>query len=405
MPNLSMSEYDYELPPEAVADRPLLERADSRLEHIDLRTSEISHRNFSDLLTDIPEGSLLLLNSSRVIPARLPVTKKTGGAAEVLLLQPVGPYAQALGATDRCLWSAMIGGKRIGAGDVLNGPEGVTVHVLAKDGASAEVELHWSSRLPFGELLERVGRIPLPPYLHREDEPADRERYQTVYADEKGSVAAPTAGLHFTPELLQKISEKARITHVHLHVGAGTFKPVDVQDASDHEMHAEIIHVPLATIEALADVAEKRDAGGTERIIAVGTTSLRTLESLALCGARLLEGGPLLRESFVALQWDGRKRPSASDAALFRAVATEIRRQGLKALEGPTQLMITPGFEAFRADRLITNFHQPRSTLLLLVAAFSQQAGTDFWKTVYADALQHGFRFLSYGDSSIWIRR
>jgi S-adenosylmethionine:tRNA ribosyltransferase-isomerase len=405
MSSLQMNDYDYPLPDRAVADRPLEERSQSRLMCVELGSKAVRHNYFTDIIEEIPAGSLLLINSSKVIPARIAVTKKTGGAAEVLLLQPFRPHAEALASTSRSQWSALIGGKRIAAGDTLQGPEGIQVQVLAKDGATAEIDLQWGSGQPLGELLEQVGRIPLPPYFHREDDASDRVRYQTVYADQSGSVAAPTAGLHFTPQILEDIARKATIATVHLHIGAGTFKPVDAQDARDHIMHAETIHVSLETLDLLTQVAAQRDAGGTGRIVVVGTTSLRTLESIAICGQRLLEGGPLLQDGLVATQWEGRTRPRATQAELFQAVAQAVRSKGLNALVGPTQLMIAPGFAELRADRLITNFHQPRSTLLLLVAAFSEPAGIDFWKHAYSEALERGYRFLSYGDSSIWIRR
>lgn len=400
---LPMADFDYELPPTQVALHPLARRDESRLLRVDVVRGAWQHLYFTDIIEEIPLGSLVLMNASRVIPARLLVQKATGGAAEVLLLEPLDAHALALSATSRSQWRALVGGKRIAAGDRLTGPAGLEIQVREKTGADAIVELTWTDGRALAEKLEQIGSTPLPPYLKRENIPADRERYQTVYARDAGSVAAPTAGLHFTPSMLERLQARARLEYVHLHVGAGTFRPVEAADARQHAMHAETVSIPLSTIEALAETSRARDAGSQARVIAVGTTSLRTLESLAICAARVWAGGPLLEEGYLARQWNGREWPAATDAELFEGLARAMRGQGLIHLEGKTDLMITPGYPRMHADRLITNFHQPKSTLLLLVAAFSQSG--DLWKRVYSEAVARGYRFLSYGDSSIWIRR
>ncbi len=408
---LEMQQYDYPLPDSLIARHPLEERDASRLLAIDIPSETITHTHFSKLPDLIPPDSLLWMNASRVIAARIPCTKATGGAVEVLLLSPAGPSADpaiALASRNPSEWMALIGGKRISAGDRLQTEKSLTIQVLHKEGAHARVQLQWLDKtLSLAALLDEIGKIPLPPYLKREQNDDDPARYQTIYAERPGSVAAPTAGLHFSAQILSRLNaQNVRIEKVHLHVGAGTFKPIDVENARHHDMHAERIEIPLSAIEGLAEATRSREKGGSARVVAVGTTSLRTLESLAIAGQRLCQGGALVDQGFLARQWDGRAQQPLLDSELFGAIAQRMRSDGLPALVGMTSLMIAPGFGPLHVDRLITNFHQPRSSLLLLVAAFSLQAGSSppLWRRAYDEALRERYRFLSFGDSSIWIK-
>jgi S-adenosylmethionine:tRNA ribosyltransferase-isomerase len=404
---------DYVLPPDRIAERPLADRASSRLLVFQGPGAPIEHVSFRELGQKLPSGSFLVLNDTRVIHARIPVLKATGGAAEVLCLSPREPSrdpAVALGARGPALWEAMVGGKRILAGDILthDSPEAqLLCEVVEKSGAEAVLRLSWSpAELTLGEIFERVGRVPLPPYLRRPAEDADRERYQTVYSRASGSVAAPTAGLHFTPEGLEDLRARGvALGTVTLHVGAGTFRPVETERVEDHAMHSERIRVSASFLSEL-----RRQCQAGLPVVAVGTTSLRTLESLYWLGVRALGGE--LEDAAVATgavelgQWDWKRLlsrfpepPLAVDAV--SALEGALAQARTTVLEGQTRLMVVPGYPFGVVDGLITNFHQPRSTLLSLVAAF---VGNDSWRKIYAEALAHGYRFLSYGDSSLLWR-
>jgi S-adenosylmethionine:tRNA ribosyltransferase-isomerase len=336
------SSFDYDLPDALIARYPAERRDASRLLVLDRATGSLTHRHFSDILEYIAPGDALVLNETRVIPARLLGTRASGAPAEVMLLQPVSG--------DDATWSALVRpGARLRPGSVVTIAEDFTVEVLdvLPDGARV---VRLATPMPVRDALERHGHMPLPPYIGRPDEPGDRERYQTVYARAEGSVAAPTAGLHFTPRLLDALAQKgARLVRLVLHVGAGTFRPVEVEDPAEHPMHAERYEV---SDEAAAAINAARAAGG--RVWAVGTTVTRTLESVA------------------------------DDSGCIRAGS------------GETRLFIRPGYSFRAVDRLITNFHLPRSTLLMLVSAFG---GYERIMQAYRVAVAERYRFYSYGDA------
>lgn len=344
MPGLVTSDYDFELPERLIAQEPLPDRSASRLMIVRRASQTIEHGRFTDLARLIPPGDLLVLNTTRVMKARLLGRRASGAPAEILLLRPAGGDD---------VWEAMVSpGGKLKPGRVVDIAPGFQVEILElTERRTRLVRLRASD--PVEEALERHGHVPLPPYIHRADAPADADRYQTVYAREGRSVAAPTAGLHFSPGLLEQLAARGvRRADVLLDVGAGTFKPVEVEDPAQHVMHAEWLRVPGATARA---VRETRDAGS--RVWAVGTTSVRALESV-------------------------------SDAT------------GPRAGEGDTTLFIRPGFEFRAVDRLITNFHLPRSTLLMLVAAF---AGYDLVMRAYREAVAREYRFYSFGDAMALI--
>lgn len=355
IPGTRASDYDYELPEGRVARYPVEKRDESRLLTVDRESSTLRHGTFSSLPDLLSPGDLLVVNESRVLPVRLLGRKPTGAPAEVLLLRPFSPQEcgeEGFDSKDDRVWEALVrpGGK-LKPGRMVEVGEDLAIEILdsTPDGGRI-VRLHTS--LTATEAMQRFGHMPLPPYLHREDEELDRERYQTVYARDPGSVAAPTAGLHFTDGLLDEIAIRGvEIARVTLHVGVGTFRPIEVEDPADHIMHTERYRVPFET----ADAVQRCRLGGG-RIWAVGTTVVRTLES--------------------AVGADGRLRPGS----------------------GETRLFIRPPYRFQVVDRLITNFHLPRSTLLMLVGAFG---GYQRMKDAYGEAIQEGYRFYSYGDAMV----
>ncbi len=334
------SHYDFDIPVDRIAQTPTARRGDSRLMVVNRSSGEISHRQFSDLEQLIPAGDALVLNTTRVFRARLLGVRDNGTPAEVLLLRPLG----------ESMWEAMVhpGGK-LKPGRIVRIAEDFDAEILSTTERRTRV-VQLNSRMPIDQAIEKYGHVPLPPYITRADQPADVERYQTVYAKESGSVAAPTAGLHFTPELLEALSRKGvRRADVILHVGAGTFKPVETEHPADHVMHEESYTLPARTA---AILNEMRASGG--KIWAVGTTSVRTLESV--------------------IDEDG----------IFREKS------------GETRIFIRPPYEFRAIDRLITNFHLPRSTLVMLVAAF---AGYELTMRAYKEAIAERYRLYSYGDA------
>ena len=397
---ISMKAYDYDLPQERIAEYPVDQRDRSRLLVMkdSLPTDDIFHR----LPDYLPEGGLMVFNDTKVIRARLVFYKDTGARIEIFCLEPVLPgteIAKAFASPSGVTWKCLIGnakkwrtGKlglalKIGAEKLIFEAK----KVGEQDGAFL-VEFSWDpASHSFTEVLEVAGKVPLPPYIDREVEDEDVHRYQTVYARQDGSVAAPTAGLHFTEEVLNVLKEKnISIDHVTLHVSAGTFKPVSHDDIRDHEMHTEQIIISRALVEALLE--------NQGSLTAVGTTSMRTLESLYWFGNEL-EGNP--DADFNISQWQPYMFISQlSTQKALENVLSLMRRKGVGEIGGKTSLIIVPSYTFRVVDILVTNFHMPKSTLLLLVAAF---AGTR-WKDAYQYALDHGFRFLSYGDSCLFFR-
>jgi S-adenosylmethionine:tRNA ribosyltransferase-isomerase len=398
---MKIADFDYDLPEGRIARFPLAERDGSRL--LVWNRGDISETRFRNIASVLPSGSLLVFNNTRVVRARLVMYKPApegaaaGARIEVLCLEPTAPadYERAFAAKGHCEWLCMVGRLKRWSGEIKCGDGSLELraHRLepTRQGAEQRVRFEWDADLTFGELLERLGRVPIPPYLNREDEAVDGSRYQTVYARIEGSVAAPTAGLHFTPALMEQFETES----VTLHVGAGTFLPVKTESALDHTMHTEHFEVTLVALDHL-----RRKLG---HIVAVGTTTVRTLESLTALAWRIAQTGDPGAEQPVG-QFELYDIPETFDGAqALETLAEWMRAQNLDSLKAATQIMITPAGFRFRiVDGLVTNFHQPRSTLLLLIAAFT--GGGDGWRRIYDHALAHDFRFLSYGDSSLLLR-
>lgn len=445
MEEILIEEFNYPLPDERIAKYPLANRDQSKL--LVYRDGQVSEDQFFHIGEYLAPGSLLIYNNTRVIQARLVFHKKVvseyrgttehseplnseatlGARIEIFCLEPLAPhdYQLSLGSTEGCTWKCMIGNAKKWKSGALSLPvqlpSGETITLFAERGEQTgntfAVHFSWSPNyqlstvncqlnLSFAEILDAVGELPIPPYLNRKTEESDKTTYQTVYSRIKGSVAAPTAGLHFTDNVLNNLRQKGiQTAEVTLHVGAGTFQPVKVADANQHTMHTEIIAVPRETIETII--------ANLGHIVAVGTTSMRTLESLYFLGAQLYTlhhthpstsslGGRSGVSTLSVTQFEPyEKEHTLSTREALQAIIDHLEQTNQDILHAETQIMIKPGY-AFRiVDQLITNFHQPKSTLLLLVSAF---VGGD-WHTIYDYALAHNFRFLSYGDSSILFRQ
>ena len=392
--DISIPEYTYILPSDRIADHPLPERDASRL--LIYRGGVLTEDIYRNIAGHLPEGSLLVFNNTKVVEARIEFRKPTGARIEIFCLEPppgYGGVAHALMQKGRVNWRCLIGGaSKWKPGQVLRKEmaDGLVLEAryIEKQGDSFLIALSWTpAELTFGELLHQAGFIPLPPYIHREANVEDSQRYQTIYAQQDGSVAAPTAGLHFTEAIFASLAGR-KIGHrfITLHVGAGPFLPVKSATLGGHTMHIEFIDVSRELIVELRDAL----AAG-KPVIAVGTTSARTLESLFWMGI----GG----EELVVRQWDaydGRDHGISSTAALTRLL-DRMEQRGMERLITTTQLLISPGYEWKIVTGLVTNFHQPESTLLLLIASL---VGED-WRKIYDHALDHGFRFLSYGDGCL----
>lgn len=439
MEEILIEEFNYPLPDERIAKYPLANRDQSKL--LVYRDGQVSEDQFFHIGEYLAPGSLLIYNNTRVIQARLVFHKKVvseyrgttehseplnseatlGARIEIFCLEPLAPhdYQLSLGSTEGCTWKCMIGNAKKWKSGALSLPvqlpSGETITLFAERGEQTgntfAIHFSWNSPLEgewkgsFAEILDAVGELPIPPYLNRKTEESDKTTYQTVYSRIKGSVAAPTAGLHFTDNVLNNLRQKGiQTAEVTLHVGAGTFQPVKVADANQHTMHTEIIAVPRETIETII--------ANLGHIVAVGTTSMRTLESLYFLGAQLytlhhthpstssLEERSGVSTLSVTQFEPYEKEHTLSTRDALQAIIDHLEQTNQDILHAETQIMIKPGY-AFRiVDQLITNFHQPKSTLLLLVSAF---VGGD-WHTIYDYALAHNFRFLSYGDSSILTR-
>ena len=401
---ISIKDFTYSLPEERIAKYPLAERDASKL--LIFKDESITENIYRNIADQIPPGSLLVFNDTKVIEARLLFQKPTGGIIEIFCLEPHHQYPDITTAMlqhEKVLWHCLIGGaSKWKRGQLLekkiiyNSNELIlNARYIEKAGDSFTVELSWNdSSLSFAEVLHLLGAIPLPPYIKREAEASDAERYQTVYAHYEGSVAAPTAGLHFTKIVFEKLKEKnIQKDFVTLHVGAGTFKPVKSETMRDHEMHAEQFTVSRSLIQNLIDHLDKY-------IVAVGTTSLRTLESLYWLGVKQLTVGG--QQPTEISQWEvyNYNVTTISPREALENLIKRMNEKDMDNLTAKTQIIIAPGYQFKIVNGLITNFHQPQSTLLLLVAAF---IGED-WKKVYNYALENNFRFLSYGDGSLLWR-
>ncbi len=398
MSPILIDEYDYPLTDDRIAKYPLSQRDHSKL--LIYKDRQIAEDHFYNIGKYLLPQPLLVYNNTRVIQARMVFHKPSGARIEIFCLEPVEPrdYQLALGSTDSCTWKCMIGNRKKWKEGLLSiqDPSGgniVNAELLEEKGNTYLVRFSWSQAdTSFAEILDALGELPIPPYLNRPTEESDKTTYQTVYSRIKGSVAAPTAGLHFTTPLLQSLKENGtNIAEVTLHVGAGTFQPVKTADANLHKMHTEIIAVPLTSIYSI-----RNNIG---HIVAVGTTSMRTLESLYWLGRKLLLSANPQKEEMNVEQFEpyAEQQTYVSTRDALNALIDYLQLTHQDTLHAQTQIMIRPGYTFRVIKQLITNFHQPRSTLLLLVSAFV----SGNWKQIYDYALSHQFRFLSYGDSSV----
>lgn len=396
-----IADYDYPLPEERIAKFPLERRDQSKL--LINKGDSLQESTFSHLVEFLPEKALLCFNNTKVIHARLFFQKVTGSTIEVFCLEPWNqPVASAFEERQHCAWVCFVGNNK-------KWKEGALTRTLTIDNKEITlsatrreaitntwvVDFAWTGGLSFAEIIEYAGVIPLPPYLNREAEESDTERYQTVYARHEGSVAAPTAGLHFTDEVFQSLKEHGFGTEfITLHVGAGTFKPVSTPTIGEHEMHVEKVQISTDNIRHLL-------SHFPNPVIPVGTTTVRTLESVYWFGVKLSQNPDL--DAMHVLQWDPYELETlqVSTVESFTHVLRWMEKREMELLDGDTQLMIAPGYKYHVVSGIITNFHQPKSTLLLLVSALIGER----WKSCYQYALDHGFRFLSYGDSCLFLKQ
>ena len=399
--HIKISEFNYPLPDERIAKFPLSTRDESKL--LVYRHGEVSEDRFTSLPSYLEPGEMMVFNNTKVIQARLHFRKETGALIEVFCLEPISPndYALSFQQTKQCSWLCMVGNLKKWKEGILKREVEVKGHTITLTatrgecrGTSHWVDFTWDDEsLTFADVLEAVGELPIPPYLNRETQESDKRTYQTVYSKIKGSVAAPTAGLHFTERVLKALDERGiDREELTLHVGAGTFKPVKSEEIEGHEMHTEYISVNRSTIEKLI--------AHDGQTVAVGTTSVRTLESLYYIGILIHQNPEANQEELHVKQWmPYEPHPALSPKESLQCILDYLNRHDMEALHTSTQIIIAPGYDYKIVKKIVTNFHQPQSTLLLLVSAFVKGD----WKKIYDYALSHDFRFLSYGDSSLLI--
>ncbi|MBE9466775.1 MAG: S-adenosylmethionine:tRNA ribosyltransferase-isomerase [Bacteroidetes bacterium] len=399
--DILIDSFTYDLPSEKIAKFPLDKRDESKL--LVYKNKTVSQDHFKNIDNYLKENSLLVFNNTKVIQARLIFHKETGARIEIFCLEPLDPsdFSLAFQKTKKCKWKCIVGNlkkwkdKNLSRTFQFNEKEYIlTANKIDSNNSSQEIEFSWNNKeLTFSDVLEAIGEIPIPPYLNRESEESDKKQYQTIYSKHNGSVAAPTAGLHFTNDVFDKLKKKnIDFAELTLHVGAGTFKPVKSQTIGEHEMHTEHIFINIDTLQQLINNIGK--------ITVVGTTSVRTLESLYWLGVKILEPNNIEPEDLKITQWevyDLNQNISTLDA--LKAVHKYMIDKERITLSSTTQIIIVPGYKFRVINYLITNFHQPQSTLLLLISAF---VGDD-WKKIYDYALNNNFRFLSYGDSCLLI--
>lgn len=409
LPDINLNDFDYELPKSKIAEYPLAKRSDSKLLFTDVNLNRIEHYTFDNIVQLLPKDSHLVFNSTKVISARLLLQKPSGGKCELLLvdaLKPASETALVMSSKGNCRWNCMVGGRNINEGIILHNINQekfeLQAKVIKRESNYGEVEFTWDNQYTFAELIAEIGLIPLPPYINHQADEFDKERYQTVYAKYDGSVAAPTAGLHFTDDIIQKLdSLRIRRSELALHVGPGTFLPVVNNNVSEHTMHDEMFIVNKSTILAILEsMAEKK------KIIAVGTTSVRTLETLYWAGVKMLKN-EFNPESELMLNQDEPYRlmnyaKSISPLESYQSIIEYLAHFNRATFSGRTKLFIMPKYDYKVIDGIITNFHLPKSTLILLVAAFT---GNELWRKIYNSALENNYRFLSYGDSSFLLKK
>lgn len=385
--NLNLDDYLYDLPEERIAKHPPKNREDSKL--LFYSQGAISHHSFKDIKNHIPHNSLLVFNDTKVIPARVIMYKETGARIEIFLLEPLLPskvHEEVMNATKSCRWRCMIGNaKKWKVGSSLKIEE---LNLVANRSSEDEVTFEWFSDETFSDVLTEIGKIPLPPYIDREVEEDDQDRYQTVYSKMKGAVAAPTAGLHFTHQIIDGLVDNGiKTDYLTLHVSAGTFQPIKTKDILEHPMHNEQVWISKKNVENLPS---------SNKTIAVGTTAMRTLESLYWFGVKLLNG----QTDFFIKKTDPYSFEARSKEEALQAVNDFMDQRNLDKIGGQTEIFLYPGYDFKLCDGLVTNYHLPGSTLILLIAAF---VGED-WRKIYQEALDNDYRFLSYGDSSLLLR-
>lgn len=437
--NIQISDYNYELPEERIARYPLEQRDQSKL--LIWRDGKIVQKNFFDLPDQIPAGSMIVFNNTKVIQARLHFHKPTGGLVEVFCLEPESPkdYQQNFAAEQECVWTCLVGNSKkwkegaLSMEVTLKDGRQTTLYCerVSDPGASQKIRFYWDTpnvsskeatdeqnnkttkeRVSFASLLDAIGELPIPPYLNRATEEKDKETYQTVYSKIQGSVAAPTAGLHYTPAVLDSLKSKGvDLQYLTLHVGAGTFKPVKSETIEGHDMHTEFISIPKSVIQSLLAFKRTKEQKNqttlqpsTGLLVATGTTSVRTLESLYYIGEKLQINPDAQPEDLVVHQWepyDVEHSVSLTDS--LQNILDYLDKTKQENLVTATQILIAPGFTYRIVDAIVTNFHMPQSTLLLLVSAFVDGGSLqgENWHEIYRYALENDFRFLSYGDSSI----
>lgn len=411
---IKISDFDYSLADEQIAKHPIEERDQCKL-LVRNAAGEISHHIFSELPQMLPEGSMLICNNTRVINARMHFRKHTGATIEIFCLEPILPvdYAQMFQTTVSCRWACMVGNLKRWKTDklskVISMPENgaivnLTAERIAPHGNNAwEIEFCWDNPgITFASIIEAAGYIPIPPYLNRESEDTDKIDYQTVYSKIKGSVAAPTAGLHFTDKVIDDIANRdIRVRELTLHVGAGTFQPVKSDTIGMHPMHTEVFSISAQLLNEL--IAQLEVAG---RIVAVGTTSVRTLESLPYLGKLISDNDSIKVEELHVDQWSPYTTDDFDTISALKHLAHYMSKHDIQFLTASTSIMIAPGFKWRMVNDIVTNFHQPQSTLLLLVSSFidNELTAEPQWRKMYDEALNRGYRFLSYGDSSFLSR-
>jgi S-adenosylmethionine:tRNA ribosyltransferase-isomerase len=400
---ISTNDYAYDLPDEKIAKYPLAERDQSKL--LIWKNGQIQDSQFRSLPDFLPSNSLLIFNNTKVIRARMHFQKETGAKIEIFCLDPVDPadYQIAFQTTQSCIWKCMIGNQKKWKGERLskiikidNTEIELCVEQTDPENDKSLIRFSWNnSNFEFSRIIEHAGSLPIPPYLNRETEPSDLERYQTVYSKIKGSVAAPTAGLHFTEKVFNHLKEEGHeLAELTLHVGAGTFQPVKSETISGHEMHSEHLYISRDFLKKLIHHSGKK--------IAVGTTSVRTLESLYWLGLQVYRNPEIDITDLKVAQWEAYEHEevqlSATEA--LKSLIDLLDHHQTDYLSASTQIIIAPGYRFRIVDGLITNFHQPQSTLLLLISAYLG----DEWRTIYDHALQNNYRFLSYGDSNLYLK-
>lgn len=393
---IQIANYHYNLPENRIAKYPLAERDSSQL--LIYKDRQIEASVFKQLPEKLTKDSLLVFNTTKVIRARLQFRKSTGAIIEIFCLEPYTPsnHALALHSQKSCQWKCFIGNlKRWKEPELQNSIEingencVLSAYIVERAEDAFIIQFKWNKPLTFSEILQYSGAIPIPPYLNRASESTDNQRYQTVFSQVEGSVAAPTAGLHFTPKILAKLTtEGIETAELTLHVGAGTFKPVKSKTVGAHHMHTEVFSFSMSLLKVLLK---------KEQIVAVGTTGVRSLESIYQIGVKLLLG---CAEPLHILQWEAYELPDYTKEEAINAVIMYMKRENLESITAKTSILIAPGYEFKIVSAMLTNFHQPQSTLLLLVSAFVG----DTWRTIYDYALANDFRFLSYGDSSLLFK-